>query len=122
MTEQELKDVLQGAIDGKEIQWNLGGSGEMIKAHWPDLSQLLADLSYYHKAHQFRVKPEVKVFKYKTRPYEIIYHTEKVVTNVWHSQMNTDTEQRFEDAFPVPSYYKSFKWLAPATEHEVEYE
>jgi DNA-binding LytR/AlgR family response regulator len=114
MTEQGLKVVLQGVIDGKEIQRACSLTSTWIPVTWDTVSALIAGLVAYHSQYQFRVKPEVKVFKYQTRPYMAEYFEGEAEFGVWCTTPNYLS--------PICSNTKSFRWLVEATEHEVEYE
>lgn len=118
MIEQELKEVLQGALDGKEIQCLWYPNGSYQKVNWDELSTLIAGLHSYQNEYSFRVKPDVKVFKYKTRPCSFERVTGSINLDLWSSTCGI-TEEAFKNNRTF--FQGGFKWLAHVTDHEVEY-
>lgn len=125
MQDDKLKELIQAVLDGKQLQyynhhkqclgtpsivWN---DVNLPKSKVDSLNRVLSSMNIC----TFRIKPQVKTFKYKTRPYSYIGgRSEKY--SVWVS-----SEHHFSQEY-IESWgdNKGFKWLAPTTEHEVEYE
>lgn len=126
MQDEKLKELIQAVLDGKELQWDF--YYEKDRTGWKPyvnklsvqnlLKSVVADLGNA----VIRIKPEVKTFKYKTRPYQRKDSEGKEEFGLWTTTCGflTETELEF---FCEHNYYDMyFKWLAPTTEYEVEYE
>jgi hypothetical protein len=111
--EKHLRELLQAALDGKQLQM-------FIDAAWRDLganNALTFNIELFGRLGlpRFRIKPEPKVFKYQTRPY---YKCDPKAGGgfgygVWNSH-STVNQQVYEAMHSD----ENFKWLAPATDHE----
>lgn len=122
----KLKELIQAVLDGKELQWNFlalnnraGWLGYLIpNSPLFRIQRLCEEFDKY----SFRIKPEIKTFKYKTRPYQWKDSEGKEELGLWTTTCGFVTETELEFFCEYTYYDMHFKWLAPATEHEVEYE
>lgn len=124
MSEEKLKELVQAVLEGKDIQTQHPYASDA----WEDvgsrpLSEMLDFLNDYVFTYPFRIKPDVKVFKYKTRPYQVILSRSGSVHNyVYTAPFEYYDEEKYSEKFKPNTSLSSFKWLAPASEHEVVYE
>lgn len=114
MQDDKLKELIQAVLDGKELQWDF--YYEKDRTGWKNyvnkqgvqslLKTVLIDLGNV----AIRIKPEVSTFKYKTRPYSYVFNGTEYF-DVWSGTAEPDY---------VRLEREGIKWLAPATEYEVE--
>ena len=107
--EKHLRELLQAALDGKDIQWNESPDEWTTCDSKVALKIRLSNIVL--TSHMYRIKPEVKTFTYQTRVYMV-----NETIRVWSSADSMNEKE-------LEKYYapQQFKWLAPAQTHTIEY-
>jgi hypothetical protein len=107
--EKHLRELIQAALDGKDIEWKEDGWGESSFANNFEglVEQIITNPRMY------RIKPEVKTFTYHTR---LFFCSGRV--KIWSNFSDVRNQIELEKDCNV---YSDFKWLAPAQTHTIEY-
>lgn len=117
-----FKELVQAVLDGKTVEYHADyqDADTWFEQRGEDAADIIQEIANWMASPYkliYRVKPEKKVFKYKTRPFSVSSPNGSVSTYVWLDQRECKEEQM--ELMYKPS---NFKWLAPVTEHEVVYE
>ena len=116
MQATDIRKVLQGVLNNKVIQMKAAGCEKYSDMHSRAIQDWLFVLIDDNRSHiSFRVKPETKVVKYRTRLYSV-GATPNRAAYLWSDKTGCYSQSTLERS------YTTLEWLQPTQEHVFEYE